>query len=88
MKNIDFKKILIAALGLIILFIPTYIAIANYNGHKPSENLPTITTLTISDPEGRTSTISSDNDPDGVFEMFNQINTNGTPVSSLPESLA
>lgn len=88
MKNIDFKKILLFALGLVLLFIPTYIAIASYNSQKPSENLPTVSTLTISDPEGRTSTVTSDNDPNGVFEMFNAINASGTPVSSLPDSLA
>ena len=88
MKNIDFKKILLFALGLVLLFIPTYIAIASYNSQKPSESLPTVSTLTISDPEGRTSTVTSDNDPSGVFEMFNSINTSGTPVSSLPDSLA
>ena len=53
MKNIDFKKILLIALGLVLLFLPTYIAIANYNSYQPSEALPIITTLTISDPEGR-----------------------------------
>ena len=68
MKNIDFKKILLFALGLVLLFIPTYIAIASYNSQKPSENLPTVSTLTISDPEGRTSTVTSDNDPNGVFD--------------------
>ena len=88
MKNIDFKKILLFALGLVLLFIPTYIAIASYNSQRPSENLPTVSTLTISDPEGRTSTVTSDNDPNGVFEMFNSINASGTPVSSLPDSLA
>ena len=88
MKNIDFKKILLFALGLVLLFIPTYIAIASYNSQKPSENLPTVSTLTISDPEGRTSTVTSNNDPNGVFEMFNTINASGTPVSSLPDSLA
>ena len=88
MKNIDFKKILLFALGLVLLFIPTYIAIASFNSQKPSENLPTVSTLTISDPEGRTSTVTSDNDPVGVFEMFNSINASGTPVSSLPDSLA
>jgi len=88
MKNIDFKKILIIALGLILLFVPTYIAIASYNSQKPVDNLPTVTTLTISDPEGRSTTITSDNDENGVFEMFNSINTSATPASSLPDSLA
>ena len=88
MKNIDFKKILLIALGLVLLFLPTYIAIANYNSYQPSEELPTITTLTISDPDGRVSTVTSDNDENGVITMFNDIISSGTPVSSLPESLS
>lgn len=88
MKNIDFKKILTIALALVVLFIPTYVAIANYNNKKPVESTPDVSTLTISDPEGRTSTISSDKDENGIFEMFNGINSSGTPVSSLPDSLA
>lgn len=88
MKSIDFKKILIITIGIILMFVPTYIAIASYNSQKPSENLPTVSTLTINDPEGRTHTVKSDNDENGIFEMFNQINSSGTPVSSLPDSLA
>ena len=88
MKNIDFKKILLIALGLILLFIPTYVAIANYNSKKPDDVVTTVTTLTISDPEGRTNTVSSDSDPSGIINMFNNINKSGTPVSTLPDSLA
>ena len=88
MKNIDFKKILLITIGLILLFIPTYIAISNYNSEKPTEELPEVTTLTICDPEGRTFTVTSDNDENGVIEMFDQINASGVPVSSLPDSLA
>lgn len=88
MKNIDFKKILLIILGLVILFIPTYIAIANYNSQKPTSEVTSVTTLTISDPEGRSSTITSDNDAAGVIAMFDRINQSGTPVTSLPDSLA
>ena len=88
MKNIDFKKILLIAIGLIILFIPTYVSIANYNSQKPDDVIASITTLTISDPEGRVNTVTSDNDPTGIITMFNNINKSGTPVSSLPDSLA
>ncbi len=88
MKNIDFKKILLIALGLIVLFIPTYIAIASYNNQKPDDIVDTVTTLTISDPEGRINTVSSNNDVNGIIEMFNNINKSGTPVTGLPESLA
>ena len=88
MKNIDFKKILLIALGLIVLFIPTYVAIANYNSKKPNDVVDTVTTLTISDPEGRTNTVTSDNDSNGIITMFNNINKSGTPVTSLPDALA
>ena len=88
MKNIDFKKILLIALGLIILFIPTYIAIANYNSKKPDDVVATVTTLTINDPEGRSYSISSDNDTTEIIKMFDNINKSGTPVSSLPDSMA
>lgn len=88
MKSIDFKKIVLIALGLIILFIPTYIAIANYNSKKPDDVVATVTTLTICDPEGRSNTVSSDNDVNGVIGMFDNINKSGTPVSALPDSLA
>ena len=88
MKNIDFKKILLIALGLIVLFIPTYVAIANYNSKKPDDVVDTVTTLTISDPEGRTNTVTSDNDSNEIITMFNNINKSGTPVTSLPDALA
>lgn len=88
MKNFDFKKILLIILGLVILFIPTYIAIANYNSKKPSCDVASVTTLVISDPEGRSNSITSDNDSAGVIAMFDRINQSGTPVSSLPDSLA
>lgn len=87
MKNIDFKKILLIALGLIVLFIPTYIAIANYNSQKPDDVVSSVTTVTISDPEGRSSSVTSEADPNGVITMFNNINKSGTPVSSLPDSM-
>ena len=45
MRNIDFKKILLIALGLIVLFIPTYIAIANYNSQKPDDVVSSVTIL-------------------------------------------
>ena len=88
MRNIDFKKILLIALGLIVLFIPTYIAIANYNSQKPDDVVSSVTTVTIRDPEGRSSSVTSETDTNGVITMFNNINKSGTPVSSLPDSMA
>lgn len=88
MKNFDIKKLLIVLLGIFILFIPTYISVAYYNSKMPDAADPSVTTVTISDPEGRTSTVTSDNDSAGVIKMFNSINKSGTPVSTLPEALA
>jgi len=88
MRNIDFKKIILIMLGLIVLFVPTYIAIANYYSQKPIDVVDSVTTITIRDPEGRTHSISSDNDENNIIKMFDNINKSGTPVSSLPDTLA
>ena len=89
MKKFTLKNIITLIVGLLILFIPTYIAIANYKSQKaPLDEVSNITTLTIQDPEGRTTVITSDNDPDGVIEMFNNINKSGTPTATLPDSMA
>ncbi len=88
MKNLDIKKILIIVIGIVVLFIPTYVSIYNYNSKRPSDDVTSVTTLTISDPEGRSSSVSSENDPSGVIALFNSVNQSGTPVSSLPEELS
>ncbi len=88
MKNLDLKKILLILLGVVILFVPTYISIINYNSKKPAQEVTSVTTLTINDPEGRSSSVTSESDPNGVIAMFNAINQSGTPVSALPDALA
>ena len=35
MKNITFNKVAAIIIGLIVLFIPTFIAVASYNAEKP-----------------------------------------------------
>ncbi len=85
MKNFDFKKILLIVISVVILFIPTYISIYSYNSKQPDTDITSITTLTISDPEGRSNSVTSDNDPSGIIALFNSINQSGTPISSLPE---
>ena len=75
MKNITFNKVAAIIIGLIVLFIPTFIAVASYNAEKPPVTvINNVTTLTIQDPEGRSFTVTSDNDPANVIEMFNSIN--------------
>ena len=89
MKNITFNKVIAAVVGLIVLFIPTFIAVASYKAEKPPVTvINNVTTLTIQDPEGRSFTVTSDNDPTNVIEMFNSINQSGSPVSTLPDTVS
>ena len=89
MKKITFKNIITLLIGLLVLFIPTYIAIISFNSQKPPVGeVSNVTTLTIQDPEGRTTVITSDNDPNGIIEMFNNINLSGTPATALPDSMS
>ena len=89
MKKFNIKNIITLIIGLLVLFIPTYIAIASFRSQKPPvSEVTNVTTLTIQDPEGRTTVITSDKDTDGVIEMFNNINLSGTPAASLPDSMA
>lgn len=89
MKKNTLNKIPIIIIGLILLFIPTYIAIASYRSEKPPvAETNNITTLTIRDPEGRSYVITSDNDPGEVISMFNNINQSGSQISSLPDTIS
>ena len=89
MKNFSFKKILAILIGLVILFIPTYIAIAAYNAEKPHiGEVNNITVLTLRDPEGRSFVITSEDDPNDIIGMFNSINQSGSPVASLPDNMS
>lgn len=87
--NLDFKRFFILIISLVALFIPTYIAIASYYANEEQPYvIETVSELTISDPSGRTSTITSDNDTNGIIELFKSINKSGTVVSSLPDNIA
>ena len=87
--NIDFKKFVIFTVVLIMLFIPTYIAIGNYHAnHIDPSQAGDASELTISDPDGRTTTVTSENDPEGLMTMFDSLVKNAEAVSSLPDSVA
>ncbi len=88
MKNINLKNIIVFIIGIVVLFIPTYVSIAYFNSKKPDINIPTVTTITINDPRGNSNSITSDNDQNGVISMFNAINKSGSPVSALPDNLS
>ncbi len=88
MKNLSFKKIFAIIIGAILLITPTIISVVYYNSQKPQTDITTSTVVTIRDPEGRTSTVSSENDPGNIIDMFNSINKSGSPVSALPDDIS
>lgn len=87
--NIPFKKFLIAVIVVIMLFTPTYFAIGSYNANKVDPSLSSdLTELTVRDPDGNTTTVTSENDPDGVMAMFKALMEDATRISSLPDSVS
>lgn len=86
--NIDFKKFFILLLALIVLFTPTYIAIANYHATKENPQNVDATMLTIKDPDGRVTTATSENDTQNLIPLFKSINAGGSSVASLPENIS
>lgn len=87
MKNFDLKKLLIVILGLVVLFIPTYLAIGSYNAKKPSGDIAEVATVTLNYPDGKSVSVSSDNDPNATIQLFSDIIANSSPASSLPPEL-
>ena len=87
--NIDLKKFLILLLALIVIFTPTYIAIANYAANREAPPSPdSLTVLTVKDPEGRITTATNREDPNNYIELFRNINASSSQVNALPEHLA
>ncbi len=85
----NLKKILILLIALIIVFIPTYIAIGSYyrkSGKNPGA-FSTSTRLEVTSPS-RTYTATADNDPDGLWSAIESAIKNSTSVSSLPDQLS
>ncbi len=87
--NVPFKKFLISVIVVILLFTPTYFAIGSYNANKIDPTLSAdLTELTIRDPDGSTTTVTSENDPDKLMEMFEVLMEDATRVSALPDSIS
>lgn len=87
--NIPFKKFLIAVIVVIMLFTPTYFAIGSYNANKVDPSLSSeLTELTVRDPDGNITIVTSENDPDGVMDMFKALMEDATRISSLPDSIS
>ncbi len=87
--ELNLKKSLAILLALVVLFIPTYIAIASYYTTKSEAVKPqAVTTLTVKDPNGKTYTATESNDPEGMYVLFSQMCENSTIISSIPDSIS
>jgi hypothetical protein len=87
--ELNLKKTLIILLALVVLFVPTYAAIACYYAGKDDADKPeAVVTLTVKDPNGNTYTATKDNDLDGLFAMFTSMCDNSTGVSQIPDSIS
>lgn len=82
------KKTIISVLIVMLIFIPTYIAIASY---VTSQNMPIsnsfVEKITISDLDGETFTVAKTNSDGDLVSFFVSMNTRATKVAELPEPL-
>ncbi len=82
--NVDIKKFIILILALVVLFIPTYLAIASYYVNQRQPQSKDFTELVLKIPDGSTQTFTRSNDPDGMLAHFTAMNKAGEAVDSLP----
>ncbi len=82
------KKTIISVLCVLLLFIPTYIAIASY---ITTQNAPIsnnfVEKIDIADLKGETFTVAKTNAEGDLVSFFVSMNTNATKVAELPEPL-
>lgn len=82
--NIDIKKFVITILALVVLFIPTYLAIGSYYANQQTPRTKDYSELVLKIPDGTTATFTKDNDTDGMLAAFGVLNDSGTAVNELP----
>ena len=82
------KKTVLSIIVVLLIFIPTYIAIGSY---ITSQNAPIsnsfVEKIDISDLGGNTSTIAKTNKEGDLVSFFVSMNTGATKVAELPEPL-
>ncbi len=82
------KKILVAVVIVLLIFIPTYIAIGSYIA---TQNDPISTSfvdkIDIADLDGKTVSVSKTNTAGDLVSFFADMNKNSTKVNELPEPL-
>lgn len=82
--HIDFKKFVILILAMVVLFIPTYLAIGSYYANQKVPRTKDYSELVLKIPDGTTATFTKENDTDGMLAAFGEINRAGEAVDSLP----
>ena len=82
--QIDFKKFVVLILAMVVLFIPTYLAIGSYYANQKQPRTKDYSELVIKIPDGTNATFTKDNDPDGMLAAFGEMNKAGVEVDSLP----
>ena len=82
------KKTIVSVLCVLLIFIPTYIAIASY---ITTQNTPLSNSyahkIDIADLDGNVFTVAKTNESGDLVSFFGSMNTNATKVSELPEPL-
>lgn len=83
------NKLLLAVLA-IALFIPTVVAIVNYNRAKTGPvNTTSIVTMTMNDLDGNKTVFDKENpDTKNMVDMFLKMKDTATPVLALPDALS
>ena len=82
--NVDIKKFVILILALVVLFIPTYLAIASYYVNQKNPQSQEFTELVLKIPDGTTETFVKSQDSSGMLDFFIAMNRAGEAVDSLP----
>ena len=81
--NLDIKKFVILIIALVVLFIPTYLAIGNYYANQQQPRTKEFTELDLKIPDGTSATFKKDDD-DWMLASFLAMNKGGEAVDSLP----
>ncbi len=87
--NFSVKKLLVLILVLVILFIPTYIAIGSWRAKSGRPVIPggtsSRTRLEVTTPAA-TYKATAENDPDSLWKTLETVRKNASSVSSIPDS--
>ncbi len=90
-KELNLKNLLLLFLALVVLFIPTYIAITSYYiNKKDSPGYSSSTVMEITDPDGRkySYTAGGGDESKEMFAIFESTRKSSSSAASLPASIS